>query len=267
MSLDWKLRIGLVIHRHRRNPLVRRFARLCKNIYRASEHPTYDIQVNGERDFLLRTVAKKNPVLFDVGCNVGEWTDMALALFPAATVHSFELSPEVIAQLEMKFKNSPQVILHRYGLGTESKEVDFFCYHGQASQTSSLRAALHSHLPHTVERSRIRRGDEVCRELGLDRIDFLKVDVEGADYEVLAGFGEMLRGKKIAVIQFEHQGGRYLKDFFDFLTPLGYTVGKQCANHIEFRPHDYAMEEFLGPNYVALLSDQPETMRQLSAGW
>lgn len=159
MSLDWKLRIGLVIHRHRRNPLVRRLARLCKNIYRASEHPTYDIQVNGERDFLLRTVAKKNPVLFDVGCNVGEWTDMALALFPAATVHSFELSPEVIAQLEVKFKNSPQVILHRYGLGTESKEVDFFLLSrpGQPDQQPARRpaqppAAHGRALPHPARR-------------------------------------------------------------------------------------------------------------------
>ena len=78
------------------------------------------------------------------------------------------------------------------------------------------------------ETVQVRRLDDVCREFGVDRIDFLKVDAEGSDLDVLRG-AEALLGERIGVIQFEFGGtsidaNQTLRDFFDLLEPAGYRV-------------------------------------------
>jgi len=38
----------------------------------------------------------------------------------------------------------------------------------------------------------------------------------------------------------------------DSLKPMGYTIGKLYANYIDFREYEQPMEDFLGPNYIAV---------------
>lgn len=265
--MNLKTRIWFAIHTHRRNRLVARFARLCKNIHRASEHPGDDIASNGEKFVLAHAVSAEKPVLFDVGANVGNWTDMAKNLFPRATIHAFELNPKIALTLTDRFSGIKNIHIHPFGLAAAAGKVDFFAYPGEASVLSGLRAPLHSHVPHTRETAEVRTGDEVCREQGIAQIDFLKVDAEGADFEVLSGFDKMLTGQKISVIQFEHQGGRYLRDFYDFLEPKGYAIGKLYANYVDFRNHDSELEQFLGPNYIVVPKEKTELIAALLKGW
>ncbi|MBI5799527.1 MAG: FkbM family methyltransferase [Verrucomicrobia bacterium] len=259
--------IWFFIHHHRRNRAVARLARLCKNIHRASEHPTYDIARNGESAVLARVVSGAAPVLFDVGANVGDWTVMARGHFPRARVHAFELNPATATQLTTRLGGQEGVEIHAHGLGATTGEVSFFAYSGEQSVLSGMRAPLHSRVPHEVKRSRIRTGDEFCRERGVERIDYLKVDAEGADYEVLTGFSEMLSAQRVGAVQFEHEGGRFLRDYYDWLRPRGYVLGKLYANYVDFREHDIDQEHFLGPNYLALPAAREDLIRSLKAGW
>lgn len=266
-AMNLKTRLWFAIHTHRRNRFVARLARLAKNIHRASEHPGFDVHTNGEKAVLARSVGSATPVLFDVGANLGDWTAMARGVFPHAVVHAFELNPIVAAPLAQRFAGQKNIHVHPFGLAAMSGDVEFFAYAGEASVLSGLKAPLHSHVPHTRETARVRTGDEFCREQGIPAIDFLKVDAEGADFEVLSGFGQMLASRKIAVIQFEHQGGRYLRDFHDLLGPKGYAIGKLYANYVDFREHDAEMEHLLGPNYIAIPSSQTQLVQSLRNGW
>lgn len=255
------------IHRHRRNRAVARFARLCQNIHRASEHPGYDVNTDGERDLLRRAVSGAAPVIFDVGANVGDWTLMARAEHPGAAIHAFELSPRTADLLLQRVGKMPGIRVHAYGLAERSGEMDFFSYSGESNILSGLRAAIHTHAPHQIEKATVRTGDEVCRELGVTRIDFLKVDAEGGDHEVLKGFSSLLAAQQIEVVQFEHQGGRYLRDFYDLLEPKGYAIGKLYANYVDFQAHSWSLEMFLGPNYVAVPAARRELIESLRRGW
>lgn len=255
------------IHRHRRNRAVARFARLCKNIHRASEHPGYDVNTDGERDLLRHAGLGAGAVLFDVGANVGDWSLMAREAVPSPTIHAFELSPRTAAQLVERVGQTPGVRVHAYGLADKSGEMNFFSYSGDSSVLSGLRSPIHNHAPHQIEKAQVRTGDEVCRELGLTKIDFLKVDAEGGDYEVVAGFASLLAAQQIGVIQFEHQGGRFLRDFYDLLEPKGYAIGKLYANYVDFRAHSHDLEHLLGPNYVAVPVARKELIESLRRGW
>jgi FkbM family methyltransferase len=262
-----KSRVWFFIHNHRRNRVVARFARLCKNLHRASEHPGYDVETNGEQAVLARTVHTNSPVLFDVGANLGDWSAMAKRVCPTATIHAFELNPVTAVPLTKRFSEDHSICVHDFGLAKSSGRTNFYSYSGEASVLSGLRVPFHSHVPHEIKQATVRTGDSVCEEFGISKIDFLKIDAEGADFEVLLGFERMLAADQIAVIQFEHEAGRYLRDFYDLLIPMGYSIGKLYSNYVDFREHTAELENFLGPNYIALPSRQTEVISSLKAGW
>jgi FkbM family methyltransferase len=255
------------IHRNRRNRLLARFCRLCGNIHRAWEHPTYDVLVNGERDVLIHAGLPPGAILFDVGANVGDWTRMAKAACPDAFVHCFEMNPDTARILGENCGKLPGAKIHAVGLGEREHTARFFSYEGEQSVLSSLRANLYQCFDPIVREATIVTGDGFCRDHGIDQIGFLKIDAEGADFEILKGFSDMLAAKAIAVIQFEHEGGRHLRDFYDLLEPHGYRIGKLYGTYVDFRPHDISVERFLGPNYIAIPSTETGRIEKLRNGW
>ena len=87
-------------------------------------------------------------------------------------------------------------------------------------------------------------------------MDFLKLDVEGAEHLVLQGLDESLQNGRIRFVQFEY--GRVnilthflLRDFYQLFRGYGYAVGKIYPDYVEFRDYDLRDEDFLGPNYLA----------------
>jgi len=95
------------------------------------------------------------------------------------------------------------------------------------------------------------------QEKKVERIDILKIDVEGAENLVLEGFGAAISGGQIEVVQFEY--GRVniithflLRDFYEFFESRGYVIGKLFPDHVDFRVYALEDEDFLGPNHFAV---------------
>lgn len=92
--------------------------------------------------------------------------------------------------------------------------------------------------------------DGYCEEKNIQAVDFLKIDVEGHELEVLRGAERMLKGGRIGIIQFEYGGCNidsrvFLKDLFDAFMGLPYEfykihprellhVGKYCQKFENF---------------------------------
>jgi hypothetical protein len=76
---------------------------------------------------------------------------------------------------------------------------------------------------------RLRKFDDVAREAGLLRLDFLKVDVEGAEWMVLKGAEQSLRAFRPVIIAESSAGnfekaGCSAKDLYSYLESLGYEI-------------------------------------------
>ena len=77
-------------------------------------------------------------------------------------------------------------------------------------------------------------GLDYCNINNINKIDFLKIDVEGMETRVLRGFGDIL--KNVKYIQFEYgiglrDAGSNLKEIWDMLSNLGFTkFYKQTIN-------------------------------------
>ena len=123
--------------------------------------------------------------------------------------------------------------------------------------------------PAVVLRERVQRGDEVLSAEGVDRVDFLKVDVEGADLAVLRGFERMLSRAAVTAIQFEYGfacvlARAFLLDFYELLGAHGYLLGRVRAKYVEFEPYRLESENFFGPNFIAVHRSAPELIERLA---
>jgi len=268
MSLTRKLKLKtwFFLQRNRRNPIVARVAKLCKNIHRATEHPSDDCSVNGERDIIARFAGSDSAIHFDVGANRGDWTALALELNPKSRLFLFEINPPVAAEVAARFAANPAVQVFPFGLSDNEATVEVTAFTGDNSALTAIGRTTWSVLPYTVIQAPVKKGDDVCQAAGVNQIDILKVDAEGAEFQILQGFTRMLQGKKIRCIQFENYA-RTLRDFHEILRPCGYVIGKLYANYVDFREYDRSVDEFLGPNYIAIPETETALIAELKKGW
>ena len=263
-----KQRLFRYLPRHRDSRIIRRLDRVCVRFHEVFENLNYDFHDNGE-DFVLRTLAAQPSVstIFDVGANIGDWAAMAAQSVPRATIHSFEIVPETFQQLRTRCASFATVLPHALGLAEAAGEVDVFHPQGMSANATcvdGITEMFHKRRPPSFA-AKVTTGDLFCAEHAVERVDFLKIDVEGFEPNVLRGFRRMLESGSIDVIQFEYGYvnivARFLlKDFYDFLTPYGMRIGKIYPERVEFRDYDLHDENFLGPNYLAVRSSKAELL-------
>jgi FkbM family methyltransferase len=138
-------------------------------------------------------------VVFDVGANTGQSAGVFAATFPSAIVHSFEPARAIFDQLVANVGGHPRVRCHRLAFGSAAGERDFVVH----KVLSHLARAGEAPDGHPVEKVRVALLSDFCRQEGIDRIGFLKIDTEGHDFEVLRGADDMLRDGRIDLVQVE----------------------------------------------------------------
>jgi FkbM family methyltransferase len=251
--------------RHHTSWIARTLMRFSRVYCEAFEHPGYDIVDNGEARMLARLSSASIRTAWDVGANIGDWTEVALHAFPEARIDAFEPFPETAHRLAMRHAG-PRVRVHTFGLGLRDGPTPFTYYGIDYSFLSS--AVNHTQVvPGIATSVEMRRSGACFAELlETPPLDILKLDVEGMEYDVLVGLGDFLAPPTIRFIQFEHHGGyRPLQDFYTLLEPRGYRVGKIYARHVDFSTYDRWKERYAGPNYLAVPVTESALMARLSA--
>ena len=174
-------------------------------------------------------------VVIDVGANVGDFSECVLAFQPWARLHLVEPLVEPHVELRRKFGRYDDVEFSSFAFGREEGERDFFvCRYDQASSFLEASAALEGAAAgldvslKEVRRVRIERLEAYLREKRLERVDLLKLDVQGFELEVLEGAGDALG--RIDWIYTEAQfrelygGGPLFSDIFAFLSARGFDL-------------------------------------------
>jgi hypothetical protein len=100
--------------------------------------------------------------------------------------------------------------------------------------------------------------NQYCEDRNIGAIDFLKLDVEGHELEVLKGATRMLNSGSIKRLQFEYGGcfidaGVLLKDFFELFNSLEYIFYKIMPNGLMRIPeYDQRLENLQYKNFAVL---------------
>jgi FkbM family methyltransferase len=139
-------------------------------------------------------------VVFDVGANVGQSSQKISLAFPKAEAYCFEPIQNTFFKLKQNTKDMPRVHCFNIALGSSPGKVEVELQ--EKSIANSL--VVKSYKPcKKTETVRVDTLDRFCDEHGIDCIDFLKIDTEGYDLEVLKGAENMLTSCKVNFIQVE----------------------------------------------------------------
>ncbi|MCW8964856.1 MAG: FkbM family methyltransferase [Gammaproteobacteria bacterium] len=140
------------------------------------------------RDFMAML---DKPVCIDIGANIGHH-----ALFMskhANKVLAFEPYGPVRQSLQEKLElnHISNVDIYPVALGEKNESKQFFAPpEGNLGMGSFVEEF--SNANRSDEKLDVRRGDDFFAELGIERADFIKLDVEGFEKEVLSGAQETL---------------------------------------------------------------------------
>ena len=200
---------------------------------------------NGE-DWLIEHLAPDTFV--DVGANVGDWTAAVLERVPNAQGALIEPGAAAVARLHDRFADRVRIIAA--AAGDAEGELRFY-EQANAGEHSSL-------LPGVVSGGVERRVPIVTVDsLDLERIDLLKIDVEGFDARVLRGATRMLSEHRIGAVQFEYNhpwiaAGDTLAGAVAFLAAAGYDTFALRPGWLERFDLGRWGEFFCYSNFVAL---------------
>ena len=171
---------------------------------------------------LLRMVLQPDDCCIDVGANRGQLLEEFVRLCPAGRHLAFEPVPVLAEALQAQF---PAVEVHPWALGDAESERPFHWIVSQPGLSSF--AARPARPPAQVITVRTRRLDDVVEPSFRPRL--IKIDVEGAELQVLRGAAETLRRDRPLVV-FEHGRGDAEQDpgssgeLWDLLDSAGLAV-------------------------------------------
>ncbi|MET0182661.1 MAG: FkbM family methyltransferase [Caulobacterales bacterium] len=259
------------IQRYSHRPSFRPLARLAESYRKAAKNLDYNFETNGERRIMEIVLAgyKQGDTIFDVGANIGDWCVSAAAIAPATRIYAFEPIPKTYQKLEVRCRAAGGVKAQNLALGEAQGEVTFvFSENAHELSTAVPGAFATSHFKdHQRVTCTTMRGDDFSKAAGVSAIRFLKIDTEGYEGSVLRGFGKMLENGAVKVIQFEYGRNNIharflLKDAYDLLSER-YLIGKVYPLGVHFKDYDTHDEDFVGPNYVAVLRTESSLAESL----
>jgi FkbM family methyltransferase len=190
---------------------VLRRLRRTRGASSSSRVPASFVEVErAERIFYLEYL-REGMTVFDVGANVGELT-MLFSRFVGEPggVHAFEPSGRAFERLETVCRAASlrNVRLNRLALAEGEGPVSLHVYDDDylSWNTRAVRPLEDYGIdvkPLAVEEVNAVTADLYCERNGVEEIDLLKVDVEGAEFQVLAGARRLLYERRVRCLTFE----------------------------------------------------------------
>jgi FkbM family methyltransferase len=215
-----------------------------------------EVEAREALKFMLQT-NKSNPIVLDVGANIGLYSEAVRRNAPQATVFAFEPSSNARKILEEKFIGDSSVTIVPLALGSSNSNQTLWT----DSPGSGLASLTKRRLEHFgIDFNQSERVDVVTLDAWADSINvvptLIKMDVEGHELDVMKGGLKTLAATQ--VIQFEFGGCNidtrtFFQDFWYLLTDLGFSIYRisQCGP-IKLKQYSETDECFRTTNYLAV---------------
>jgi FkbM family methyltransferase len=129
--------------------------------------------------------ALRPEVILDIGSNIGASILFFHEQFPAARIYGFEPHPETFRVLQKNVGSLPSVEVLNYGLGAADATVSFPFDGADFSRFLSKDKTADWSGPLSPNSCQVKHAGDVVRNLGLTKVDLIKIDCEGAEYDVL----------------------------------------------------------------------------------
>ena len=180
-------------------------------------------------------------VIADVGAFKGEFTEEVGKTFPDARFFMFEANPnkeEGLRAFEKKYGANAKLFMSCLG-STAGQEVTFH----QMEMASSVLDEHFDQKANTVT-LKTQTLDNIFTAENIPKVDFIKLDVQGYEVEILKGFTKYMPTVDAIFIEVSlldiHKGVPLFRDVVEFMYGFGFVAYDICSVSAR-RPLDMAM--------------------------
>lgn len=254
--------LSYMIMGRRRVAVVRMVCAYCNYILGKGSGAGWDMK--GEIQAATEVIQRQSPCVFDVGANVGKWSEMFRMRIQQGTLLMFE--PQRSCRKHIESRGIPAAELIPFAVGDYDGEIDLYVA-SEADATASMYPRGDSYFAQNTfvpSKVRIVTIDKVMADRHIEFVDLVKMDIEGHEVAAIRGMQNALKSRRIGAITFEFGSGNLnsrtcFKDFWNVLsdefeirriTPAGISiiVGEYYEDQEYFRG---------ATNYVAVLKNHP----------
>lgn len=168
---------------------------------------------------LLERLCPEGGLFVDIGAHIGSVVDGVRRASKPAAIVAVEAIPEKARKLRAKF---PEVVVHSCALGEQDGETSFFVDDKRSGYSSLFSEGRSSNLREL--KVPLRKLDSL---LATERVDVMKIDVEGAELGVLKGGHDVIRRGQ-PIIMFEsgpaEEGGYTKRAIWQWFDDEGYEI-------------------------------------------
>lgn len=179
---------------------------------------------------LISKLLKTGMTCLDIGANIGYYVLLESKIIgDNGKVIAIEPSPQNYNCIKknLELQNSQNVKAFNFAAGDTNGNIRFFINERSNGCKVLLEGEELPNRPGTVIQVPVKRMDDFLKELGVERVDFVRMDVEGYEWNIFQGMKNTIRKSK-PIIQLEVHKGRMgnetTKIFFDFFKTNGYEV-------------------------------------------
>ncbi len=233
-------------------------------IYRIENTGNGDFIKNGELNFLKsldKEYQNKPFVFFDIGANIGEYTEMVMSNIRPSSFegHLFEPQKNCFTTLNQKFQDSDGIHIHNVGLSDIPDTKELYKDQDQSGLASLYNRKLQHYNLEMKQSEKITL--ETCKkyidQYSITKINLIKIDIEGHELKALMGFSDFLHASNIDFIQFEYGGANLdsktsLLDLFHFFSARGFILCKIMKSGLTKFEYNPRFENFMYQNWVAV---------------
>jgi len=192
----------------------------------------------------------KNPIVFDIGSNKGFWAD--ILVHNVAEMHLFEPNERLLTYTMVKYDYLKNVIYNHVAVSDKIGETPFTVFYNENNGLSNIiQNPKWDYLPGVLDKvDTVDLDSYIFSNEEIGSIDFIKIDVEGAEMLVLSGMKNSLQTNLIKFIQIEKSEHYDFTPVPDFVRQLGYDIF-----------------HFDGENFVKYTDQEAENLYIMSANF
>jgi FkbM family methyltransferase len=174
---------------------------------------------------ILAKYIKENDVVIEAGANIGSETLLISRLLKTGHIHCFEPNPYTFERLKINITINELKNVNAYdcALGEADGEINFhiypkgFCNAGMSSK--------YMQTPNTLKINVVQKTlDTFIKENKITKVDFIKMDIQGAEMDMIKGSAETIAAFKPTIFTEACEPYNNTQKLFEILKSYNYNI-------------------------------------------
>jgi len=182
-------------------------------------------------DFIFDKISNIN-VILEIGSRDAIQSIEFSKLFPKAKIYAFECNPPSIKKCIENVKSYKNIEIVPYAVFNKNEKMKFYPVITNIGASSLFKLTEQYTIDFKLCQKEIDvdtiRVDTWAKEKGIDKIDLVWIDLQGAEYEAFDGMGKLLSDVQAIYTEVEYQalykGIKLFKDILKLLNEKGFSM-------------------------------------------